>query len=59
VKAVLAAEEYAGLHTVEGHEGFAPAVLTIKSDLLGFLLTAAREGRSVLATERRARGTRC
>jgi 2-polyprenyl-3-methyl-5-hydroxy-6-metoxy-1,4-benzoquinol methylase len=47
VKAVLAAEEYAGLHTVEGHEGFAPAVLTIKSDLLGFLLTAAREGRSV------------
>jgi 2-polyprenyl-3-methyl-5-hydroxy-6-metoxy-1,4-benzoquinol methylase len=47
VKAVLAAEEHAGLHTVEGHEGFAPAVLTIKSDLLGFLLTAAREGRSV------------
>ena len=30
-----------------GHEGFAPAVLKIKSDLLGFLLTAAREGRSV------------
>jgi ABC-type Fe3+-hydroxamate transport system substrate-binding protein len=32
---------------VAGHEGFAPAVLKIKSDLLGFLLTAAREGRSV------------
>ena len=47
VKAVLAEEESAGLHTVEGHEGFAPAVLKIKSDLLGFLLTAAREGRSV------------
>jgi 2-polyprenyl-3-methyl-5-hydroxy-6-metoxy-1,4-benzoquinol methylase len=47
VKAVLAAEEAAGLHTVAGHEGFAPAVLKIKSDLLGFLLTAAREGRSV------------
>jgi hypothetical protein len=47
VKAVLAEEEAAGLHTVEGHRGFAPAVLTIKSDLLGFLLTAAREGRSV------------
>jgi 2-polyprenyl-3-methyl-5-hydroxy-6-metoxy-1,4-benzoquinol methylase len=47
VKAVLAAEEAAGLHTVSGHEGFAPAVLKIKSDLLGFLLTAAREGRSV------------
>ena len=47
VKGVLAAEEAAGLHTVAGHEGFAPAVLKIKSDLLGFLLTAAREGRSV------------
>jgi C-methyltransferase C-terminal domain/Putative zinc binding domain/Methyltransferase domain len=47
VKAVLAAEEAAGLHTVEGHEGFAPAVLKIKSDLLGFLLGAAREGKTV------------
>ena len=47
VKTVLAAEESAGLHTVAGHEGFASAVLKIKSDLLGFLLTAAREGRSV------------
>jgi SAM-dependent methyltransferase len=47
VKAVLAAEEAAGLHTVAGHEGFAPAVLRIKSDLLEFLLTAAREGKSV------------
>ncbi len=47
VKAVLAAEESAGLHTVAGHEGFASAVLKIKSDLLGFLLTAASEGRSV------------
>jgi hypothetical protein len=47
VKAVLAAEEAAGLHTVTGHQEFAPAVLKIKSDLLEFLLTAAREGRSV------------
>ena len=47
VKAVLAAEEAAGLHTVTGHQEFAPAVLKIKSDLLDFLLTAAREGRSV------------
>jgi hypothetical protein len=47
VKTVLAEEEAAGLHTVAGHEGFAPAVLKIKSDLLDFLLTAAREGRSV------------
>jgi hypothetical protein len=47
VKAVLAAEEAAGLHTVEGHQGFAPAVLKIKSDLLEFLLRAAREGKTV------------
>jgi SAM-dependent methyltransferase len=47
VKAVLAAEEAAGLHTLAGHDGFAPAVLKIKSDLLGFLLSAAAEGRSV------------
>jgi SAM-dependent methyltransferase len=47
VKEVLAAEEAAGLHTVAGHDGFAPAVLKIKSDLLGFLLTAAEQGRSV------------
>jgi 2-polyprenyl-3-methyl-5-hydroxy-6-metoxy-1,4-benzoquinol methylase len=47
VKAVLAEEESAGLHTAGGHDGFAPAVLKIKSDLLGFLLAAAREGRTV------------
>jgi SAM-dependent methyltransferase len=47
VKAVLAAEEAAGLHTVAGHEGFAAAVLKIKTDLLGFLLDAAARGRSV------------
>jgi SAM-dependent methyltransferase len=47
VKAVLAAEEAAGLHTVAGHDDFASAVLKIKSDLLGFLLDAAAEGRSV------------
>jgi len=47
VKAVLDEEESAGLHTVAGHEGFAREVLQIKSDLLGFLLTAAGDGRSV------------
>ena len=47
VKAVLAAEEAAGLHTVAGHDGFAPTVLKIKSDLLDFLLSAAAAGRSV------------
>jgi SAM-dependent methyltransferase len=47
VKAVLAAEAAAGLHTVAGYEGFAAAVLKIKSGLVGFLLAAAREGRTV------------
>jgi 2-polyprenyl-3-methyl-5-hydroxy-6-metoxy-1,4-benzoquinol methylase len=47
VSAVLAAEEGAGLHSVAGHEGFARQVLKIKSDLLGFLLQAAREGKPV------------
>ena len=44
VKAVLAEEEAAGLHTAAGHDGFAPAVLKIKSDLLSFLLTVAEQG---------------
>ena len=47
VKGVLTAEEAAGLHTVEGHQEFAPAVLKIKSDLLDFLISAARDGKSV------------
>jgi hypothetical protein len=47
VKAVLEAEQAAGLHTVEGHAGFAAEVLKIKSDLLGFLLRAADEGKTV------------
>jgi SAM-dependent methyltransferase len=47
VKAVLGAEESAGLHTVAGHGGFAAEVLRIKSELLHFLLTAAKDGRSV------------
>ncbi len=47
VKAVLDAEEAAGLHTIAGHDGFAGDVLKIKSDLLSFLLSAAEQGRSV------------
>jgi SAM-dependent methyltransferase len=47
VKTVLDKEESAGLHTVAGHEGFARQVLQIKSDLLGFLLEAARQGKPV------------
>jgi hypothetical protein len=47
VKEVLDEEESAGLHTVEGHSGFAREVLQIKSDLVRFLLDAAAQGRSV------------
>ena len=47
VKAVLAEEEAAGLHTVAGHEGFAREVLKIKTSVLDFLITAAKEGLSV------------
>ena len=47
VKAVLDAEAVAGLHTVAGYEGFAGEVLRIKSDLVEFLVGAAREGKSV------------
>ena len=48
VKAVLAAEEAAGLHTLDGHGGFAEAVFGIKRDLLSFLLAARAEGRTVV-----------
>ncbi len=47
VKTVLAAEEAAGLHALDGHEGFARQVLQIKSDLLEFLLDAANRGSTV------------
>ena len=48
VKSVLDAEAAAGLHTVEGHTGFAQAVLDIKRDLLTFLLRARDEGKTVV-----------
>jgi hypothetical protein len=48
VKAVLEAEAAAGLHTLEGHAGFAKAVLDIKRDLLTFLMRARDEGRRVV-----------
>lgn len=47
VKAVLGEEEVAGLHSLAGHEGFASQVLKIKGDLLEFLISAARQGKSV------------
>jgi hypothetical protein len=47
VKTVLAMEESAGLHTLQGYTGFAADVLRIKSDLLAFLISAAQEGKTV------------
>jgi hypothetical protein len=44
---VLDEEESVGLHSVAGHQGFAGEVLKIKSDLLEFLIEAARQGKSV------------
>jgi SAM-dependent methyltransferase len=49
VHAVLAAEAAAGLHTVEGHLGFAESVLKIRTDLVELLTQAARDGRTVAA----------
>jgi SAM-dependent methyltransferase len=48
VKAVLAAEEAAGLHTLAGHAGFAESVFGIKRDLLTFLLGARARGETVV-----------
>jgi 2-polyprenyl-3-methyl-5-hydroxy-6-metoxy-1,4-benzoquinol methylase len=47
VAAVLADEAAAGLHTLEGHEGFAGAVLEVKRDLLQLLIDASKQGLSV------------
>ena len=47
VKAVLDIEEATGLHTLDGHAGFAADVLKIKSDLLTFLISVAAEGKTV------------
>jgi SAM-dependent methyltransferase len=47
VKAVLDAEDAAGLHGVAGHDGFQREVLKIKSDLASFLFSAAGQGKSV------------
>jgi hypothetical protein len=48
VAEVLAEEEAAGLHTAEGHDGFASAVTRVRADLLRFLLDAARDGKTVV-----------
>jgi len=48
VAALLAAEKAAGLHELSGYAGFGERVARVRRDLLGFLLDAAREGRTVV-----------
>ncbi|MEQ3541696.1 class I SAM-dependent methyltransferase [Pseudonocardia tropica] len=48
VREVLAAEQAAGLHTPEGHDGFAESVSTIRDDLVSFLIDARRQGKRVV-----------
>src|SRR6185503_18486098 len=48
VKEVLDLEERVGLHTIDGHIGFARAVAAIRHDLMQFLLDAERLGKSVV-----------
>lgn len=48
VDRVLAAERAAGLHSVEGHDGFSAAVLEVKRGLLAFLLGASERGEVVV-----------
>ncbi|HLU45711.1 MAG TPA: class I SAM-dependent methyltransferase [Natronosporangium sp.] len=48
VARVLAAEAAAGLHTLDGHRGFAEAVAAVKRDLMGFLLEARAKGATVV-----------
>ena len=49
VARVLAAEAAAGLHTVEGHAGFAEQVAQVRDDFVSFLVAARREGKRVVA----------
>ena len=48
VRDVLAAARAAGLHTVEGHDGFAEAVSRVRDDLVAFLIDARRVGKTVV-----------
>jgi predicted TPR repeat methyltransferase len=48
VAEVLAREAASGLHTPEGHDGFATAVSRVRDDLMTFLIEARREGKQVV-----------
>jgi hypothetical protein len=44
VRRVLAAEQAAGLHSLEGHRGFESSVAAARNDFMSFLLGRSREG---------------
>src|SRR5215211_1748462 len=48
VKQVLTEEAAAGLDTLEGHQGFAQQVATIRNDFVEFLIGCQREGKRVV-----------
>ena len=56
VRDVLAAEQAAGLHTAEGHDGFAAAVSRVRDDLVAFLIEARRAGKTVVGLRRAGQG---
>ena len=49
VAAVLDEEAAYGLHTVEGHAGFARQVTAVRNDLVEFLVECSRRGETVVA----------
>jgi SAM-dependent methyltransferase len=49
VAAVLSDEAEAGLHTLEGHQGFASAVARVRNDFVEFLIQCSRDGKKVAA----------
>ncbi|MEN8704731.1 MAG: class I SAM-dependent methyltransferase [Nocardioides marinisabuli] len=49
VARVLAEEARAGLHTLEGHAGFAASVAEVRDDFVEFLIDCRRRGRTVAA----------
>lgn len=49
VSKVLADEVAAGLHTVEGHDGFADQVSRVRDEFVEFLIARRRDGKRVVA----------
>ena len=47
VQGTLALEESAGLHTADGHDGFAAKVAAVRNDFVQFLIDRSRDGATV------------